>query len=107
LLQQLEDAQANQVSTVQSRLKNLKYLESKSQEYEQTLGKLKEQLKGTGVTPELYHQSLKQMHGELARIKQETAPKLSLLKGYHQLPPVRIYHYCYYQCAVVNKCGRI
>jgi hypothetical protein len=79
----------SQKPTMQERIANLKYLESKSKEYAVSIQNLKDTFKQTSVTPSIYHSSLMQLYAHLSELDQQLQPKLKDLTGYMQLPPVR------------------
>jgi len=82
-----EEQRQSQEKVLENRKRNLEYLESKSEEYKETLQKFEENLKLSGNLTGIEHSTLVKLGKELADLTKTLESKIATLHSYHQLPP--------------------
>ncbi|NXB39906.1 HAUS1 protein, partial [Eulacestoma nigropectus] len=90
-IKKIEESQEAENAKAQSRSKNLKFLEAKSEDLKIRIRDAEKKLIATGLDQSLTHEALMKSSEELAALQKEIEPLKKEVKSYYDLPPVIIY----------------
>ncbi|NXM39492.1 HAUS1 protein, partial [Gymnorhina tibicen] len=86
-LEEVQKSQKAASAKVESRSKNLKFLEDKSEDLKIRIRDAQKKLIATGLDQSLTHEALVKASEELAALRKEIEPLKKEVKSYHELPP--------------------
>ncbi|NWV93092.1 HAUS1 protein, partial [Machaerirhynchus nigripectus] len=86
-IEKTEESQKAENAKAESRSKNLKFLEDKSEDLKIRIRDVQEKLIATGLDQSLTHEALVKASEELEALRNEIEPLKKEVKSYHDLPP--------------------
>ncbi|NXB21588.1 HAUS1 protein, partial [Rhagologus leucostigma] len=86
-IEKIEESQKAENAKAESRSKNLKFLEDKSEDLKIRIRDAQKKLIATGLDQSLTHEALVKASEELAALRKEIEPLKKEVKSYHDLPP--------------------
>ncbi|NWW04758.1 HAUS1 protein, partial [Oreocharis arfaki] len=86
-IKKIEESQKAETAKAESRSKNLRFLEAKSEDLKIRIKAAQEKLIATGLDQSLTHEALVKSSLELAALRKEIEPLKKEVKSYHDLPP--------------------